>query len=186
MIWGKAKEEEFNTVEQINVIVKKAIDSRASDVHFEPFENIIIVRFRIDGALVRAAELPIRKKDEITARIKVMGLLDSMSRREAQDGKILFEHRGRFFEIRVSVMPVRYGEKSVFRILRNTGKAFDIDNIGINARCLPLVKQGLSKRQGLVLVTGGTGSGKTTTIYSALQFINCEEINIVTVEDPIE
>nr|WP_319393852.1 GspE/PulE family protein [uncultured Desulfobacter sp.] len=186
MIWGKAKEEQFDTVEQINAIVGKAIDARASDIHFEPFENIINVRFRIDGALVQVAELPIRKHDEITARIKVMGSLDSISKRAAQDGKILFEHNGRIFEIRVAVMPVRYGEKSVFRILRSADVTFDINNIGINSTCLPVVKRTISKRQGLVLVTGSTGSGKTTTIYSVLEYINCQEINIVTVEDPIE
>jgi type II secretory ATPase GspE/PulE/Tfp pilus assembly ATPase PilB-like protein len=182
----RKNKEEFNAVEEINALINAAVKMRASDIHIEPFKEFIRVRFRIDGALVKYNLLPIRKRDEIIAIIKVMAALDSTVKKGAQDGKISFAHDNGFIEIRASVLPFKHGEKIVLR-LQNTGKAeLDIEKLGMNEGCLPAVKKIVSGRQGLILVTGSSGSGKTTTIYSVLDHINSDELNIVTVEDPIE
>jgi type IV pilus assembly protein PilB len=180
------KESEFDTVEMINNLISSAITKRASDIHFEPFEEIFRVRFRIDGVLVPQENLPNWKKDEIISRIKVMAKLDITSKKTAQDGKINFKIDEQLFEIRVAILPVKHGEKIVLRILQSNKSEIKLDKIGFNKDSLQLFKSTISSQQGLVLITGSTGSGKTTTIYSALNHLNSDEINIVTVEDPIE
>ncbi len=182
----KKSKPEFNPVKEIQHLIDHAIGSRASDVHIEPFADFIRVRFRVDGVLIKHSVLPISKKEEITAILKVMATLDSTNKRGAQDGKIKYEYNDSFIEIRVSVLPFKYGEKIVLRI-QNTDKVeLKLEALDMDQALLEPVKKVLSAKQGLVLVTGSTGSGKTTTIYSALDYISSDELNIVTVEDPIE
>lgn len=180
------KKEEFNAVAAINSLLNAAIEMRASDIHIEPFAGFIRIRLRIDGILLKHEILPIHKRDEIIAVIKVMADLDSTRKRTAQDGRLTFAHGDRMIEARVSVLPFMYGEKIVMRV-QNTDKIkLDIDRLGINTGCLPEVKRLIAGRQGLILVTGSTGGGKTTTIYSMLTHIASDELNIVTLEDPVE
>lgn len=182
----KRKKEEFNAVEKINALIDAAISMRASDIHIEPFPEFIRVRFRIDGVLMKYSVLPVEKKEEIIAIIKVMANLDSTQKRAAQDGRIAYPRPGNPIEIRASVLPFRHGEKVVLRV-QNTDKVeLGIDNLELNDACLPDIKKIIGSKQGLVLVTGSTGSGKTTTIFSLLDYIDSEELNFVTLEDPIE
>lgn len=184
-MFGKTKDQ-FSTVKEIDALIHAAIQSRTSDIHIEPFEDFIRVRFRIDGTLTKYNVLPIDKREEIAAIVKVMAGLDSTLKREAQDGKIKFEYLDSYVEIRVSILPFKYGEKIVLR-LQNTEKIdLEIDQLGINLSCLPQFKKIIASKQGLILITGSTGTGKTTTVYSALNYIRSDELNIVTVEDPIE
>ncbi len=182
----KPRAPSFNVVEEINDMLRHAIERRAGDVHIEPFERNIRIRFRIDGCLTNYGSFPISGRDEITAVLKVMASLDSTQKRSAQDGKIKFPFDNFFIEIRASVLPVKYGEKVVLRI-QNTAKVeLQIESLGVDGAVLPDVKKILNGRQGLILVTGSTGSGKTTSIYSFLDYINTEKLHIVTIEDPIE
>lgn len=185
-MFGRQQKEQFNSVREIDTLIRAAIELRASDIHVEPFDEFIRVRFRVDGALTKYNVLPIEKKEEIAAVLKVMAHLDSTLKREAQDGKIKFEYGETFVEIRVSVLPFKYGEKIVLRIQNSEKIDLDIDKLKINELCLPQFKRSLNSKQGLILVTGSTGTGKTTTVYSALNYIRSDELNIVTVEDPIE
>lgn len=178
--------QQFNPVEEIDSLIKKAIEIRASDIHIEPSLDLIRIRVRVDGSLIKLSAMPIASRDEILAIIKVMASLDSTIKREAQDGKIHFDNQGNFIEIRVSILPFKHGEKAVLRIQNTEKVELCIDNLGINGNCMGSVKQILHSRQGLILVTGATGSGKTTTIYSMLNHIATDEINVVTIEDPIE
>ena len=184
-MFGKTKGQ-FSTVKEIDGLISAAINSRASDIHIEPYEDFIRVRFRIDGTLSKYNILPIEKKDEIAAILKVMAGLDSTLKREAQDGKIKYSYLDTFVEIRISVLPFKYGEKIVLRIQNTEKIELEIDQLGINLNCLTKFKKSVASRQGLILVTGSTGTGKTTTVYSALNYIRSDELNIVTVEDPIE
>jgi len=184
-MFGKPRDQ-FSTVKEIEALIDAGINLRASDIHIEPFEDFIRVRFRIDGVLTKYNVLPIDKREEIVAVLKVMANLDSTQKREAQDGKIKFEHDDTFVEIRVSILPFKYGEKTVLRI-QNTEKIdLDINQLGINNHCLSEFKRSIKNKQGLILITGSTGTGKTTTVYSALKYICSDELNIVTLEDPIE
>lgn len=184
-MFGKPKDQ-FSTVKEIEALINAAIELRASDIHIEPFEDFIRVRFRVDGVLIKHNVLPKDKREEIVAVLKVMANLDSTQKREAQDGKIKFEHHDTFVEIRVSVLPFKFGEKTVLRIQNTERIDLDIDQLGINNHCLSEFKRSVKSKQGLILITGSTGTGKTTTVYSALQYMRSDELNIVTVEDPIE
>ncbi|PHR27283.1 MAG: general secretion pathway protein GspE [Desulfotalea sp.] len=184
-MFGKTKEQ-FNTVQEIDTLIRAGIDLGASDIHIEPFEDFIRVRLRIDGTLTKFSVLPIAKRDEITAILKVMAGLDSTQKRQSQDGKIKFAYLDMFVEIRISVLPFKYGEKIVLRIQNTERIDLNIDNLGINENCLINFKKSITSKQGLILITGSTGTGKTTTVYSALNYIRSDELNIVTLEDPIE
>ncbi len=173
-------------MDEIRSLLSAAIEMRASEIHIEPFADFIRVRLRIDGTLVKYSVLPVEKREEIAAIIKVMADLDSTRKREAQDGRLSFFHKDRAIEVRASVLPFKYGEKIVLR-LQNTDKVeLNIDTLGLSGGCLPEIKRVIAGQQGLILVTGSTGSGKTTTIYAMLSHIASDEVNIVTMEDPIE
>ena len=167
-------------------IFSQAVSMRASDIHLEPRADRLGVRFRIDGRLMNVAHIENRFADSLIARIKVAGRLDIAEKRRPQDGRILLELGTRTIDLRLSVFPTKHGEKIVARVLDGAAVNHDINEIGFSAAQLGQIKRALTRRRGILLVTGPTGSGKTTTLYSALNFLASEFLNICTLEDPIE
>jgi len=171
----------------VNGILIKAIKLGASDIHFEPYERTFRVRYRIDGVLRRDMALPIQIKNAMTSRLKIMAKLDIAEKRLPQDGRIkLRMGKGREMDFRVSSIPVLYGEKVVLRLLDKSALQLDMTKLGFEESSLADLKAAIHKPVGMILVTGPTGSGKTTTLYSALSELNKESENIITAEDPIE
>ncbi|MBI4374997.1 MAG: Flp pilus assembly complex ATPase component TadA [Elusimicrobia bacterium] len=171
----------------VNAILAEAISREASDIHIEPREKEIAIRFRIDGALQSAYRLPARFKGSMPARIKVMAQLDIAERRLPQDGRFSIVVGGdKRVQFRVSTLPSQYGEKVVLRLLRRGKLESDLRQIFTRPHDLHCVEQALKSSSGLILITGPTGSGKTTTLYTMLQNLNEPDVNIITVEDPIE
>jgi type IV pilus assembly protein PilB len=179
--------EEAPVVRLVNALLSDAIRKRASDVHVEPYEKMLRVRFRIDGVLYEIMQPPLRLKNAITSRIKVMAKLDIAERRLPQDGRIKMKLAGsREMDFRVSVLPTMFGEKVVLRLLDKSNLQLDMTKLGFEDKALKHFKEAINKPFGMVLVTGPTGSGKTTTLYSALAELNKVGTNISTAEDPIE
>ncbi len=174
-------------VKLVNGILINAIKSGASDIHIEPYERSLRVRYRVDGVLFSAMNLPLKIKNPITSRLKIMSKLDIAERRLPQDGRIKLR-LGKIKEIdfRVSVLPCLFGEKTVLRILDKSNLQADLTKLGFEDHALQKFMDGLNKPYGMILVTGPTGSGKTTTLYSALNYLNKPGINIMTAEDPVE
>ena len=170
----------------VNRLLCDAVQARASDIHIEPRDRNVEVRYRIDGYLKTAIKIPRHLHPRLAARIKILAKLDIAEQRKVQEGRIKISIKGDKIDLRISVIPVFYGEKIVLRILDNRSTQFDINKIGFTPEELEIFKTAIQKSQGVVLVTGPTGSGKTTTLYAALQHIKCETKNIVTIEDPIE
>ena len=171
----------------VNGILIKAIKLGASDIHFEPYEKTFRVRYRVDGVLRRDMALPIQIKNAMTSRLKIMAKLDIAEKRLPQDGRIkLRMGKGREMDFRVSSIPVLYGEKVVLRLLDKSALQLDMAKLGFEESSLADLKAAIHKPVGMILVTGPTGSGKTTTLYSALSELNKESENIITAEDPIE
>ncbi len=171
----------------VNGILIKAIKLGASDIHFEPYERTFRVRYRVDGVLRRDMALPIQIKNAMTSRLKIMAKLDIAEKRLPQDGRIkLRMGKGREMDFRVSSIPVLYGEKVVLRLLDKSALQLDMAKLGFEESSLADLKAAIHKPVGMILVTGPTGSGKTTTLYSALSELNKESENIITAEDPIE
>jgi general secretion pathway protein E len=173
-------------IRYVNAIIFKASSERASDVHIEPFEDRLKVRFRVDGVLYDVASEDKSFQAAIISRVKVMSGLNIAEKRLPQDGRIGLKIAGKDVDIRVSTVPTQFGERIVMRLLDKSGAVLDIDQLGIDERNLSLMKKLLQKPNGIVLVTGPTGSGKTTTLYACLTNINKPDLNILTVEDPIE
>jgi general secretion pathway protein E len=169
----------------VNSLLTQAIKERASDIHIEPFEKELSVRFRVDGVLYEVVKPPRRLQASIVSRVKIMAGLNIAEKRIPQDGRIRTRMAGREIDLRVSSLPVRHGERVVMRILEK-GSVFSLDGIGMSDAALAEFRQLIRKPHGIVLVCGPTGSGKTTTLYSALSEINSPEKNILTIEDPIE
>ncbi len=171
----------------VNGILIKAIKVGASDIHFEPYERSFRVRYRVDGVMRREMTLPIQIKNAIVSRLKIMAKLDIAERRLPQDGRIKLRlGKGREMDFRVSTIPVLFGEKVVLRLLDKSALQLDMTKLGFEESSLEDFKNALRKPVGMILVTGPTGSGKTTTLYSALSELNKETENIVTAEDPVE
>ena len=171
----------------VNGILIKAIKLGASDIHFEPYERTFRVRYRIDGVLRRDMSLPIQIKNAMTSRLKIMARLDIAEKRLPQDGRIkLRMGKGREMDFRVSTIPILFGEKVVLRLLDKSALQLDMAKLGFEESSLADLKAAIHKPVGMILVTGPTGSGKTTTLYSALAELNKETENIITAEDPIE
>src|SRR5690606_29719281 len=164
----------------------EAVKQRASDIHFEPFEREVAVRFRIDGALREVTAPPKRLMNAVVSRIKIISGLDIAERRLPQDGRCKLKLGDRVVDMRVSTLPVVHGEKVVMRILDKSATSMDIDSLGFDPMTLKEMKRVLQTPHGVIVLTGPTGSGKTTTLYSFLKHIYSPEINIVTVEDPVE
>ena len=179
--------EEAPVIRLVNLILVDAIKRGASDIHVEPYEKEFRVRYRVDGVLAEIMKPPLKLKNAITSRIKIMSELDIAERRLPQDGRIkLVMGKEKEVDFRVSVLPTLYGEKVVMRILDKSSLQLDMTKLGFDPNPLALFKEAINQPFGMVLVTGPTGSGKTTTLYSALQELNKNSENISTAEDPVE
>jgi len=170
----------------VNTIIRQAVSERASDIHFEVYEKELIVRFRIDGILYKMFNPPKKYQDSIISRIKIMSNLNIAENRMPQDGRIQIKIGGKEIDIRVSIFPTYYGERIVLRLLNKSDISFDLDSIGFSKDVLKGFNELINLTHGVVLVTGPTGSGKSTTLYGVLTRLNNEDVNILTVEDPIE
>jgi type IV pilus assembly protein PilB len=179
--------EDAPVVRLVNAVFTDAIRKRASDIHIEPYEKVFRVRFRIDGILHEILQPPLALKNAVSSRIKVMASLDIAERRLPQDGRIKLKlGKGDAIDIRVSVLPTLFGEKIVMRLLDKSNLQTDMTKLGFEERALQDFMEAIYKPYGMVLVTGPTGSGKTTTLYSALAELNKTTTNISTAEDPVE
>ena len=178
--------EEAPIIKLTNLIIVQAVRDRASDIHIEPEEKMVRIRYRIDGVLHRVASLPKFLQMPITSRIKIMSDLDIAERRLPQDGRIRMEVGNKSIDLRVSIQPTLHGENVVMRILDKSSIMIGIENLGFSEKDLKTFLDLIHKPYGMILVTGPTGSGKTTTLYSALNRLNTEERCIMTMEDPIE
>ena len=178
--------EDAPVVKLVNLILTDAIKKGASDIHVEPYEKSFRVRYRIDGVLYEVMQPPSRLKAAITSRVKIMAQLDIAERRLPQDGRIKIKMTGKEMDYRVSVLPTLFGEKVVLRLLDKANLQLDMTKLGFETQALADFEGGIFMPFGLVLVTGPTGSGKTTTLYSALNRLNTIETNIMTAEDPVE
>ena len=171
----------------VNGILIKAIKLGASDIHFEPYETLFRVRYRIDGVMLRAMTLPLKIKNALVSRLKIMARLDIAEKRLPQDGRIKLRlGKAREMDFRVSVLPTLFGEKVVLRLLDKGSLQLDMTKLGFEESSLADLKAAVHRPVGMILVTGPTGSGKTTTLYSALSELNKESENIMTAEDPVE
>jgi type IV pilus assembly protein PilB len=173
-------------VKLINGLLTDAVKRGASDIHIEPFEHEIRVRYRIDGALMEIMKPPVKLKAALTSRVKIMSNLNIAERRVPQDGRIKLKMGKRVIDFRVSTLPVIFGEKIVLRILDKGNLTLDLTKFGFEVQAERDLMRAILNPYGMVLVTGPTGSGKTTTLYSALSRINTIEVNIMTAEDPVE
>jgi len=178
--------QELPIIRIVETLLKHAILQRASDIHIEPMEKEVLVRYRIDGILHDAMTLPLQTKSGIVARIKVLSNLKLDEHRLPQDGRFKIETEDYKYSVRVSILPVFNGEKVVMRLLPEQVKGYDLRELGLRGSALEWVQEALKKPVGMILVTGPTGSGKTTTLYSMLEILNSPEVNISTIEDPIE
>ncbi len=173
-------------IKLVNLIIYNAIKAKASDIHIEPFEKRVRVRYRVDGALEEAMDPPRKLVNSITSRLKIMADLDIAEKRRPQDGKFQVKAEGRQIDFRVSTLPTVHGEKVVLRILDASNLALSLDKLGFEEKALADFRESINSPYGMILVTGPTGSGKTTTLYSAVKEIMQPEDNFVTVEDPVE
>ena len=179
-------EDDAPIIRLINVLLARAVKQNASDIHIEPFENRLLIRLRVDGVLQEVMQPPRALAPLIASRIKVMAKLDIAEKRLPQDGRISLRIAGRAVDVRVSTMPSGHGERVVLRILDKQAGRLDLQNLGMDDKTLKRMDQLVHRPHGIILVTGPTGSGKTTTLYAALGRVNNTDRNIVTVEDPIE
>lgn len=177
---------EMPTVKIVDRILLEAVEDGASDIHIEPREKGLFVRFRVDGILHEFAKYPSKNHPGIVSRIKIMASLDIAERQKPQDGRIQIKIDEKEIDLRVSVLPAYYGEKVVMRILNRASVKVSIEDLGFSERNLSIFNALIKEPYGIILVTGPTGSGKTTTLYAALNEINSVEKNIITVEDPVE
>ncbi|HZE13865.1 MAG TPA: ATPase, T2SS/T4P/T4SS family [Chthoniobacterales bacterium] len=178
--------EDAPVIKIVNLILVQAVKEKASDIHIEPFQKTLKLRYRIDGELILAESPPKALQLAITSRIKILSGLNIAERRIPQDGRFRIKVLGKDIDLRVSILPTAYGEKIVIRILDKAALTGSIDQMGMDEATLDKFKKAIDAPHGMILVTGPTGSGKTTTLYSVLQELNNPQYNIVTVEDPIE
>jgi type IV pilus assembly protein PilB len=181
-----ASTEEGPVIKLANLILVQAIKDRASDIHLEPFEKMVRLRYRIDGVLLDATPPPKNLQVPLMSRLKVMSNLNIAERRLPQDGRMRMKVGGKEIDLRVSFLPTVHGEKCVLRVLDKANLSTSMDKLGIDPETFTRFRAAVDAPHGLILVTGPTGSGKTTTLYSALSELNSPEYNIVTVEDPVE
>lgn len=175
-----------SVVQKVNNLIYQAIDNGASDIHFEPYEESFRIRYRLDGVLQHVGNLSLRNKDAVISRLKIMAHLDIAEKRRPQDGRIRLDTKDKNIDLRVSILPTGFGEKVVLRILDKSEQRLDLKELGFEKENLSKFKKAIHHPYGMILVTGPTGSGKTTTLYGALNELNTDEVNITTIEDPIE
>jgi len=181
-----ASSEEAPVIKLANLILVQAIKDRASDIHIEPFEKMVRLRYRVDGTLLDVTPPPKQMQLALASRLKIMSSLDIAERRLPQDGRMRVRVSGKDFDLRVSFLPTVHGEKCVLRVLDKSNLSASLDKLGLDPDTFTQFKTAVDAPHGLILVTGPTGSGKTTTLYSALNELNSPIYNIVTVEDPVE
>ncbi len=177
---------EAPVIRLVNLIMQRAVEARASDIHIEPFENRLKVRYRIDGVLQEVEAPPSSSTAAVISRVKIMAKLNIAERRLPQDGRIMLRVQGKELDLRVSTVPTQYGESVVMRILDRESVVLNFEKLGFRGAVLDKFTSVLEQPHGIILVTGPTGSGKTTTLYTALSKINTPERKIITVEDPVE
>ncbi len=182
----KAEVEDAPVVKLVNLIMSDAVQKGASDIHVEAYEKSFRVRYRIDGSLYEVMAPPMKLRAALTSRLKIMAELDIAERRLPQDGRIKLKIKDKEVDLRVSVLPCLFGEKVVMRILDKSNLMLDLTKLGFEPKALKEFMDAITAPYGMVLVTGPTGSGKTTSLYSALQQINTIDVNIMTAEDPVE
>jgi type IV pilus assembly protein PilB len=170
----------------VNLLITQAIDDRASDIHVEPGEAHLTVRYRIDGVLHEVQRADRAIQDGVVSRLKIMASIDIAERRRPQDGRLSIVHTGRKIDLRVATLPTVWGEKIVMRILDNTGVRLSLDDLRMQPANLGRFREAIGRPHGMVLVTGPTGSGKSTTLYTALREVSDPRVNVITVEDPVE
>ncbi len=178
--------EDIPVVRIVETLLKHAVIQGASDIHIEPMENELLVRYRIDGILHDAMVLPKNAAGSIVARIKVLSNLKLDEKRLPQDGRFKVEISGEKVSLRVSTLPTHFGEKIVMRLLRESTSGFSLEALGFHGEALERIHSGMKQKTGMILTTGPTGSGKTTTLYTMVDILNTPEVNISTIEDPIE
>lgn len=178
--------DETPMVQLVNQILASAVFQRASDIHIDPLDTIVAVRYRIDGVLDTVREFPIRLHPQLVSRVKVMSGMDITEARIPQDGRIQTYINNKHVDLRISTLPTVRGEKIVMRILDIGGSTNKVTNIGLNARDEAAIRKAIAAPNGIILVSGPTGSGKTTTLYACLNELNTPGVNIITVEDPVE
>jgi general secretion pathway protein E len=179
-------ETEAPIIKLINVMFYQAVESRASDIHIEPYEKDMLVRYRIDGVLYERHQPPKRFQSALVSRIKIMANLNIAEKRLPQDGRIKIKMAHKEVDVRVSIIPTAFGERVVLRLLDKNATIFDLEDLGLTEQNYKLLSRLIRKSHGIVLVTGPTGSGKSTTLYGSLNKINSPDKNILTIEDPIE
>ena len=177
---------EAPVIRLVNLVIQRAVELRASDIHIEPFENRLKVRYRIDGVLEEGESPPQNLTAAVISRVKIMAKLNIAERRLPQDGRIMLRVQGKELDLRVSTVPTAHGESVVMRLLDRETVVFDFHRLGFTDNSLPQFEHVLQQPHGILLVTGPTGSGKTTTLYTALSKLNTPDVKIITVEDPVE
>jgi len=170
----------------VNLILREAIKQRASDIHFESYERKYRIRYRIDGALHEFLTPPKKMENQIMARLKILSDLNITEKRVPQDGRFKVKLLNKEIDFRVSILPTDFGEKAVLRVLDKSNLQVGLEKLGFLPKNLKIVQEAVKKPYGLILVTGPTGSGKSTTLYSILNMLNTPERNIMTIEDPVE
>ncbi len=183
---ASAKPQEAPIVRIVDSLIDYAYGNRASDIHIEPWQDKVVVRYRIDGILHDVVYLPVKLKDAIVMRIKVLAKLKTDEHMAAQDGKFRKQLGDETFDIRVSIVPVVEGEKIVMRILAGKSRALNLEELGLDPENLAKLQKIIKRSYGMILSSGPTGSGKTTSLYAILQILNTPEVNISTIEDPVE
>jgi type IV pilus assembly protein PilB len=183
---SEAIEDDAPIVRFVNLLISQAIQDRASDIHIEPGEHDLGVRYRIDGVLHEMQRAPKNIQNGVISRLKIMSDIDIAERRKPQDGRMSVSHGGRKIDLRVATLPTVWGEKVVMRILDNSSSQMSLDDLNLLERNLDAYRRSFSKPYGMILVTGPTGSGKSTTLYTTLHSVSKPEINVITVEDPVE
>ncbi|MER3559430.1 MAG: type II secretion system protein GspE, partial [Armatimonadota bacterium] len=178
--------EDRSVIRLVEAVLNRAIADRASDLHLEPMERRTRVRERIDGVLHETADMPREMHEAVVARIKILAHLDIAEKRAPQDGRIAYRIGGQDYDLRVSTYPSVHGEKVVLRILEKTTERFDLQKLGLERAVLTQLTRLIERPYGMIVVCGPTGSGKTTTLYAALNHLNTPERNIITIEDPVE
>ena len=177
---------EAPVIRLVNLVIQRAVELRASDIHVEPFETRLKVRYRVDGVLIDGESPPSNLTAAVISRIKIMARLNIAERRLPQDGRIMLRVQGKELDLRVSTVPTAHGESVVMRLLDRETVVFDFHRLGFTDEFLPAFRKVLEQPHGILLVTGPTGSGKTTTLYTALSQLNTADVKIITVEDPVE
>ncbi len=177
---------EAPVIRLVNLVIQRAVELRASDIHIEPFENRLKVRYRVDGVLIDGESPPVNLTAAVISRIKIMAKLNIAERRLPQDGRIMLRVQGKELDLRVSTVPTAHGESVVMRLLDRETVVLDFHGLGFTDEFLPQFQHVLQQPHGILLVTGPTGSGKTTTLYTALSKLNTSDVKIITVEDPVE